>query len=235
MRVFLFDLDDTLFDHGYSTRVALRAIQRHVPALAALPLDTLEARHALVLEELHLRVLAGNLDVDTARIARFRRLVDMHGGHARDEEIAAGARAYRAAYLEARRAVDGAVPLLEALRCHGRIAVVTNNVLTEQEEKMKICGLAERVDALVVSEEVGWTKPDPQIFRIALERLQASSEQAVMIGDSWSADILGARAAGIRAVWFNPHRRPRPDTNSLAAELHGWKPTAASVACLLSC
>ena len=46
-------------------------------------------------------------------------------------------------------------------------------------------------------------KPDPRIFAIALERLGCAAADAVMIGDSWPADIEGARAAGVRAIWFN--------------------------------
>jgi putative hydrolase of the HAD superfamily len=234
MRAFLFDLDDTLFDHAHSTRVALRAIREHVPALAAIPVDVLEAQHALVLEEVHLQVLAGAMDVDSARIRRFHRLVEMHGGRAGPEEIEAGARAYRAAYLAARRAVSGAVPLLQALHPYGRIGVVSNNVRTEQQEKMVACGLRDHVDVLVVSEEIGTAKPDPAIFLVALERLKVRADDAVMFGDSWSADVIGARAAGIRPVWFNPRRRPRPDDLALFAELDAWEPTAATVEGILA-
>jgi putative hydrolase of the HAD superfamily len=234
MRAFLFDLDDTLFDHVHSTRVALQAVRGHLPALAALPLDVLEERHAQMLEEIHLQVLAGALDVDAARIERFRRLVGMHGDDAAHPQIEAGARAYRSAYLAARRAVAGAVPLLAALRPHGAIAIVSNNVSAEQADKMAVCGIAEHVDALVVSEVVGAAKPDPEIFRVALDRLHASAANAVMIGDSWSADILGARAAGIRAVWFNPRRRPCPDRSAASNEIYAWEPIAAAMERILS-
>lgn len=225
MRAFLFDLDDTLFDHAHSTRVALGAIQQHLPTLAALTLDDLEAQHAVVLEELHQQVLAGTLDVDGARITRFRRLVTLNGGDPAPGEIESAARAYRAAYLQARRAVAGAVPLLRALRGHARIAVISNNVQAEQVQKMFVCGLQPLVDTLVVSEEVGFAKPDPKIFRVALERIEATARDAVMIGDSWSADIAGARAAGIRAAWFNPRRRPCPDLAAIVAEIDAWEPT----------
>lgn len=235
MQAFLFDLDDTLFDHGHSTRVALGAVSRHLPALAALPLDTLEERHGLVLEDLHQQVLSGALDIDTARIVRFRRLVEMHHGRASDGELEAGARAYRAAYLEARRAVAGAVALLRALRTHGRIAIISNNLHAEQADKIAVCGIHEHVDALIVSEEAGVAKPDPAIFRIALDRLHARPEETVMIGDSWSADIAGARAAGIRALWFNPLRRPCPDASLIAGELHSWEPTDVVVKRILTC
>ena len=96
---------------------------------------------------------------------------------------------------------------------------MSNNLLDEQREKMRHCGLDAYVDALIVSEEAGVSKPDPAIFTIALDRLGAAAGDAVMIGDSWTADIEGALAAGVRAIWFNRFQRPRPraDVASFAA------------------
>ena len=47
-----------------------------------------------------------------------------------------------------------------------------------------------------------------------------------MVGDSWSADVAGARAAGIAAVWFNPRRAAAPDDGAAIAQLHAFEPTA---------
>jgi putative hydrolase of the HAD superfamily len=107
--------------------------------------------------------------------------------------------------------------------------------MSEQADKIAVCGIREHIDTLVVSEEVGVAKPDREIFRVALERLGAAPGDAVMIGDSWSADIAGARAAGIRSVWFNPHRRPCPDAAGMDAEIHGWEPPGAVVERILRC
>ena len=54
-----------------------------------------------------------------------------------------------------------------------------------------------------ISEEVGINKPQPEIFRIALERNGIAAEEAVMIGDSYSSDIAGAKAAGIDQIWIH--------------------------------
>jgi putative hydrolase of the HAD superfamily len=75
---------------------------------------------------------------------------------------------------------------------------------------MRHCGLDAYVNALIVSEEAGVSKPDPAIFAIALERLGVVASDAVMIGDSWAADVEGAIGAGVRAIWFNRFNRPRP-------------------------
>ena len=91
---------------------------------------------------------------------------------------------------------------------------MSNNLFDEQREKLEECGLAPFVDALVVSERVGVSKPDPAIFVAALDALQRRAGDAVMVGDSWSADIAGARAAGIHPIWFNPLGAKRPARSS---------------------
>ena len=89
---------------------------------------------------------------------------------------------------------------------------------------MKHCALDAHIDVLVVSEEVGVSKPDPKIFEVALERLGISADKAVMIGDSWAADVAGALAADIRPIWFNPRRLPRPEPDGRVEEIHALEP-----------
>jgi putative hydrolase of the HAD superfamily len=207
----LFDLDDTLFDHWACTRGALADLRQRFAVLGRVPAAFVEAEHRRLLEELHLRVLAGQLTVDEARMERFRRLLALAGEEADVESAAGVAAAYRAAYLEHWRPVDGAVELLAAL--HGRVAtgIVTNNVAGEQRQKIAACGFGPLIDAVIISEEAGVTKPDPRIFRLALDALGRSPEDAVMIGDAWDTDIAGARAAGIRPIWFNRFGAASPD------------------------
>src|SRR5262249_6088876 len=105
----------------------------------------------------------------------------------------------------------GASALVAAVKARARVAVVSNNLRDEQEDKLRHLGLTPYVDELVVSGDTGVAKPDPAIFRIALERLALAPSAAVMLGDSWDADVSGARAAGIRAIWFNRRGASAPD------------------------
>jgi FMN phosphatase YigB (HAD superfamily) len=133
----------------------------------------------------------------------------------------------------ARRALDGAAELLLAVRPHARIAIVTNNLLEEQQDKLRYCGLASCVDVLIASEDVGVSKPDRGIFDIALDRMGVAAQDAVMVGDSWANDIAGALNAGIRAVWFNPDRKIAPDSARGVSELHSLTPAADVLPLLL--
>jgi HAD superfamily hydrolase (TIGR01549 family) len=223
LRAVLFDLDDTLFDHEACAREALRTVHQAHRSFTLLAFAEFERAHREALEELHAQVVAGQLALDTARVARFRRLFEIAG--AAPEDVACqAARQYRSAYVTARRAVAGAQVLLAALRPRVRIAVISNNVLAEQQEKMRVCGLEPYVDALVVSEETGIAKPDPAIFHLALERVDCRPDEAVMIGDSWIADIAGAAAAGIPAIWFNRRRLLPPDPDASVPQLHAFEP-----------
>ena len=207
----LFDLDDTLFDHLGCSRVALERVQASQACLASVPFDELERAHAHYLEELHREVIAGRMPLDVARRERFRRLLTAAGVEAPDARAEAAASEYRDRYKEARRAVQGAAALLPLIKSRARVAVVSNNLLEEQADKLRVCGLDVFVDTLVVSEEAGVSKPDPGIFELALDRLGCTPRDVVMIGDSWPADIVGARALGIPAVWFNPSGAAPPD------------------------
>jgi putative hydrolase of the HAD superfamily len=220
----LFDLDDTLFDHEQAARVALTRVHVAHRAFTEWRFDAFERAHSRVLEELHVQVLAGARTVDDAREERFRRLFAASGTPDDTERVRATAAAYREAYLAARRPVDGALEVLAALKSRVRIGIVSNNLLAEQQGKIRLCGFGPYVDALVVSEAVGVAKPDPAIFAHALERLDCTPEDAVMIGDSWAADIAGARAAGIRPIWFNRARRQAPDTSPAVREIFTLAP-----------
>jgi putative hydrolase of the HAD superfamily len=228
-RAVLLDLDDTLFDHSHSSRAGVLAVYEANPALAMRPFAAVLAAHALILEELHLEVLRGRMTIDTARAERFRRLLALHGAVGDADEASAR---YRAVYLRERQAVPGARELLKALRGRAAVAIVTNNAQAEQEEKLRTLGMAHLVDALVTSEAAGVAKPDPAIFQRALAQIGGEAEDAVMLGDSWTADVIGAQAAGLRAIWLNRHGRSCPNPE-LVQEIQRLEPTAQLVALLL--
>lgn len=207
----MLDLDDTLFDHQHCAREALLGVRGLHEGLGGVEAGTLEKAHARILEELHLEVLAGRVDLDAARVERFRRLYRSAGIDADADLAGRTAAAYREGYIQARKPVDGAGRFLAAIRERAAVVIVSNNLLHEQREKLRGCDLERYVDVLVVSEEVGVSKPAPRIFEVALERAEVPADHAVMVGDSWVNDVEGALAAGIRAVWFNRDGRPSPD------------------------
>lgn len=229
IRAVLFDLDDTLFDHQGCAREALAAVRTRHEGFRAMPAEALERAHARFLEELHGEVMLGRVPLEVARVERFRRLLGAAGVVAGDDLAARLASTYRDAYRTARRAVAGAAALLAAVKHRARVGIVSNNLLDEQRDKLRTCGLDTFVDALVVSEEAQVSKPHPAIFELALDRLHVQPAEAVMIGDSWPADIAGARAAGLHAIWFNPAGAPAPASDPAVPELRAFEPVEPAI------
>ena len=100
---------------------------------------------------------------------------------------------------------------LAELRKRGyRLALVSNyahsGVLRDALARL---GLLDHFDALVVSADVRRLKPHPRIFEAALEAVGARADEAVMVGNDLECDVVGAKRAGLRAVW-TPYPRQRP-------------------------
>ncbi|MBS0411133.1 MAG: HAD family hydrolase [Proteobacteria bacterium] len=95
--------------------------------------------------------------------------------------------------------VCGVIDALEA-RAIG-LGLVSNGGAAMQWSKVQALGLAPRLGAVVISEEVGVAKPDPAIFHLALDRLGVAAADAWFVGDNPDADVRGAEAAGLTAFW----------------------------------
>jgi putative hydrolase of the HAD superfamily len=232
IRAVLIDLDDTLVDHQYAIREALRHLHESDSRLQALAYDFLVVEWQRLLEAMHEDVALGRIPIHESRIVRYRRFYEMAGTPIDHDEAVAVADRHVATYMATRRIVPGADALMQALRAHVPIAIVTNNTVVEQTEKLATFELDSYVDHLVTSEEVGRAKPDAAIFEHALGRLGVCATDAVMVGDSWENDVVGATRLGIRAVWLNRHGVECPDA-ALAHELASLEPVAEVVAAVL--
>ena len=224
MQAILFDLDDTLVDFQYSRRLGLRAVQELLPGLAPVPLEELELVHDKELHANYLLTLDGSLSDDEARLQRIRGICLRYGQQPDDETVAEAAAAYARTQQSNQRLVPGVPELLEALRGRVRIGVVTNGPSGRQRHKLESLDIRpDALDALAISGEVGAAKPDPAIFRHALEQLRAAPERTTMVGDSWENDVLGAQGLGMAAVWLNRYRCECPDP-ALAVEIGSLEP-----------
>lgn len=101
-----------------------------------------------------------------------------------------------------------AQPCLERLAAQYRLGVVTNGYADTQRPRLAASGLIDFFDAVAVSGELDWAKPDARIFHHALARLGVAAADALYVGDSVSHDLAGAANAGMDFVLY------RPDSNS---------------------
>jgi putative hydrolase of the HAD superfamily len=129
-----------------------------------------------------------------------------------DEEAAVLARRVYDEFGKAERwrAYDDVAPALERLRARGIATGVISNWDGRLQGLLERMGLAQLVDTIVSSSDVGMRKPDPRIFELACERLGVAVEDAAHVGDHHYSDILGARAAGMRAVLVDRHAKGVP-------------------------
>jgi FMN phosphatase YigB (HAD superfamily) len=94
-------------------------------------------------------------------------------------------------------------PVLEALGARYRLGVVSN-FYGNLEAVCRSSGLAPLFAVMTDSRQVGAEKPDPAIFRAALDALHAAAETTVFVGDSLRRDCEGARRAGMGFIWIAP-------------------------------
>ena len=91
------------------------------------------------------------------------------------------------------------------------VVILTNGITDVQKHRMAGSALRDLKLDMVISEEVGASKPDPAIFEIALSRLGMARGEVLMIGDGITSDVIGANRAGIDVCWFNPGGKTLPD------------------------
>jgi HAD superfamily hydrolase (TIGR01549 family) len=163
------------------------------------------------------------IDPTEARNQRWSDLYRWAGSPVSKLEASRISARYRREYLRHERPIAGVTRFLDRLSGFAKLAIVSNNLKREQRAKVNSLGLTARFRVIVTSEEVRAAKPDREIFLAALDRLNAKPEESAFVGDSWVADVLGARNAGLSAVWFNPRGLPSPDP-SLALELRSYRP-----------
>lgn len=101
---------------------------------------------------------------------------------------------------------EDTMPALSALRARGLKVGLVSNLDMPLDRFCPEVNLDPHLDFVVISHEVGIEKPHPGIFEMALERAGAPPSQAIMVGDQYHSDVLGALAAGIQPLWLDRDR-----------------------------
>jgi len=100
-----------------------------------------------------------------------------------------------------------------------RLGMITNGRQDVQFANIQALGLDRIMDAILISESEGVSKPDPEIFRRAAERLGVKTEECVYVGDHPDNDIRGAQQAGMVAVWKRDAGYEAPEVNYIVEDL----------------
>lgn len=211
-RAILLDLDNTLYPYAPCHAAGLTRARRRFAAMAPGSAPAARFDRAYLAAR---RVVAARHRGTAAshhRLLYFRELCDRAWGRPAPREALVLTDAYWAGYFSAMRLDPSVKPLLRAWRRRGLKLAVISDLLEEiQLRKLAALGLAGAFDAVVTSEAAGCEKPNPRIFRAALSRLGVAPDQAVMIGDDYPKDIVGAKRLGLRTIWVARPASPEGD------------------------
>jgi len=203
----IFDLDHTLFDFDASVDAAFAATLSR--AGVERPDEHREAFTGIN-RELWSRVERGELTPDRVGTLRFEQLIDRFG---LDADPQAMADDYITGLGANGDLLPGARDLLDRLAPQTTLALLSNGIGTVARAKVARLDLDRYFDAIVISGEVGVSKPHTRIFDIVFERLgEPEKSTTLMIGDSLTSDIAGGTAYGIDTCWYAPEGDgPLPD------------------------
>ena len=205
-KAIFFDADDTLFDYPCAERAALLACLKEfrIPVEPGSFIAAYRRHNHDVWREFE----RGETDQATLRVERFRRLaVELAIPDLPLERVSA---LYLAALADQSQLLPGALDLVRGLAKEFPLALITNGIAAVQNKRFAASPITACFRSIVISEEVGIAKPDPRIFRPALEKLGVAAADVLYVGDSVTSDMAAARNAGMDFCWVNPGRVPVP-------------------------
>ena len=212
IRTIFVDLDDTIWDFTANSKVALKAVYERYQLDNQCSYDVFIKEYLLINEQLWSLYHHGKIEKDFLKRDLFRASFEKCG------IICESPERFDYDYLETivtlKKVVAGAPKLLQHLKKRGSVNVLSNGFANLQFRKLQSAGLDRYIDLMVLSDDIGVTKPDKRLFDYALEKAKANAETTLMIGDNYDADILGAYNAGWKTIFFN--RRGESIGNNVA-------------------
>ncbi len=201
-----FDLDHTLWDHHYNSKIALGEVfelfqlqEIGIPSIEQFYHKFNEVNHKLWLDYERSKISQAEL-----RHIRFRQVFSQLGVNNHDscDQVSD-------TYLDISPKKPHLLPytkeILDYLSPKYPLHIITNGFDEIQDVKMNSGGIKHYFKHIITSQNSGHKKPDPEIFHYALEQVGAKPRECLMIGDTFYTDVLGAMQVGIDAVFFNPN------------------------------
>ncbi|EGJ26438.1 YjjG family noncanonical pyrimidine nucleotidase [Streptococcus porcinus] len=218
-RFLLFDLDHTLLDFDKAEDIALTALLEECKVVDIQSYkDYYKSMNKAMWKGLELKLLSKKELVNT----RFTKLFE-HFGRTVDGIYLA--ERYQAHLQNQGQSYPGAKALLETLKVNGfAIYAATNGLSQIQTSRLKKAGLAEYFEKIFVSEASGSQKPDKFFYDWIGEQIpNYNPAEALMIGDSLTADIQGGINAGIDTVWYNPKQLENKSSVLPTYQVHNYQ------------
>ncbi len=215
MKAVIFDLDDTLYNQ-------LQPFERAVGQFMDLEEGELEALYLAFryrADEVFEDSVKGVLSMRDMHTYRMKAAFADRGVRISNEEAYAiqEAYAYQQGHLDL---TAGSQEVFSFCQEKGlALGLITNGPHLHQLKKIQALGLHDWIpeELTIISGQVGMTKPAEGIFRLMEKRLKLAPEDICYVGDSFENDVVGAKAAGWKAVWYN-HRGRKVDNSFVSPD-----------------
>ena len=194
-----FDMDDTIYDTSGFASIARRA------AVKSMVHNGLQCTE----EEGYEQLMEIIKEKGSNYGSHFNILVEQINGKEDPLIIVNGIITYHNTKFAMLKLEPESFSILLYLKSQGyKVGLITNGKELKQWEKLVRLGVYPFFDDVVTSESVGVEKPDPEIFNIAMERLNVTAGTSLMIGNKFDVDIVGACDAGMQAMLINSKITP---------------------------
>jgi putative hydrolase of the HAD superfamily len=198
------DLDDTLWNTSLNSKITMKDV--YIDYDFDKYYDSFDSFYSVYWENnCYLWGLYRKGQIDRRTLITERFLYPLRPFGIRDEYLALKiSNDFMERTTHKRNLIPHAIEILKYLYGKYKLHILSNGFEEVQHKKMQNSGLSPFFTQVILSDHIGVTKPNPEIFRYALTKAQAIPEESLMIGDSLEADIMGAANYGLDQIWFNP-------------------------------
>ena len=200
IRAVLIDIDNTLLDFNKGAEIAVGK------AFNECGLNFNEQYFATFIEQNDLlwqKIERGELTREGLHKIRFNTIFNVLGITA--DGIKAETE-FRKALFDIAVPVDGALDLLQYLSTKYKLYCASNAIYNQQINRLKLSSMHDYFSGFFISEVIGYQKPTKEFFDYCFANMEGvNPTNTIMIGDSLTADILGAKNYGLKSIWFNPY------------------------------
>lgn len=200
-----FDLDRTLWDFEQNSITTLKEMfkKNNLLELGVESFDDFLSVYKKINHELWTDYKDGKIKKDFLSFERFNKTLIHFGIENKDLAIILSIDYITISPMQT-KLFPYTFEILEFLKSKNySLHIITNGFKEVQKLKLKNSKLQNYFDLIIISEEVGFKKPSPEIFEISIKKAKAKKEECIMIGDDLETDIKGAMAANMDAIWLN--------------------------------
>ena len=227
-KVLLWDLDGTLWDLHTNTGLALQQLFDKYRAMhfALADWNQFKKSYTKYNDRVWSLYREGKIAKEDLRTRRFRDLFEEVQASYNEDFVERFATEFLEIAPRLPHTLPGALEILEYAKGKGyKQVILTNGFMEVQGFKMEAAGIRSYFADIIYSEEAGVRKPHRPIFDMALARAGCSADEALMIGDDWDADILGARGAEIDQVFLNTTEEQLKEAHGVKEIRHNYEAT----------